>query len=103
MAKVKRAYVCSDCGADFPRWQGQCSACAAWNTITEFTVPKTQSQLGSTVRSSVGGYAGAGSAGTKKLSEIEDFEAEKIPTGIGELDRVFGGGITIGSDRKSVV
>ena len=97
MAKVKRAYVCSDCGADFPRWQGQCSACAAWNTITEFTVPKTQSQLGSTVRSSVGGYAGAGSAGTKKLSEIEDFEAEKIPTGIGELDRVFGGGITIGS------
>lgn len=35
MAKAKRAYVCNDCGADFPRWQGQCNACGAWNTITE--------------------------------------------------------------------
>ncbi|MGL5221979.1 MAG: DNA repair protein RadA, partial [Plesiomonas shigelloides] len=36
MAKAaKRAFVCNECGADYPRWQGQCSACQAWNTITE--------------------------------------------------------------------
>ncbi len=36
MAKApKRAFVCNECGADYPRWQGQCSACNAWNTITE--------------------------------------------------------------------
>lgn len=35
MVKAKRAYVCNECGADFPRWQGQCNACGAWNTISE--------------------------------------------------------------------
>ena len=36
MAKAaKRAFVCNECGADYPRWQGQCSACHAWNSITE--------------------------------------------------------------------
>ena len=38
MAKRKTAYVCSDCGAEFPRWQGQCSECKEWNTISEFVV-----------------------------------------------------------------
>ena len=37
MAKNKTAYVCSECGADFSRWQGQCSDCKEWNTITEET------------------------------------------------------------------
>ncbi len=35
MAKAKQAYVCNDCGADYTKWQGQCTACKAWNTITE--------------------------------------------------------------------
>jgi hypothetical protein len=34
----KRAFVCNECGADYPRWQGQCSACHAWNTITEMRI-----------------------------------------------------------------
>ncbi|MSE16993.1 DNA repair protein RadA, partial [Pantoea agglomerans] len=39
MAKAaKRAFVCNECGADYPRWQGQCSACHAWNTITEVRI-----------------------------------------------------------------
>ncbi|MBX4426243.1 hypothetical protein K4G86_23465, partial [Mycobacterium tuberculosis] len=39
MAKApKRAFVCNECGADYPRWQGQCSACHAWNTITEMRI-----------------------------------------------------------------
>ena len=45
MAKNKTAYVCSECGADFSRWQGQCSECKEWNTITEvrFT-PRTSAE-----------------------------------------------------------
>ncbi len=39
MAKIKSAYVCNDCGADFVRWQGQCSECGAWNTISEVRLP----------------------------------------------------------------
>ena len=42
MAKApKTAYVCNDCGAEFSRWQGQCSACKAWNTITEVRLIST--------------------------------------------------------------
>ena len=38
MAKKKTAFVCNECGADFPKWQGQCPACGAWNTLQEFVV-----------------------------------------------------------------
>lgn len=90
MAKMKRAYVCSDCGADFPRWQGQCGACAAWNTITEFTVPKTKAAIGSV--SAATSYAGA-STKVQKLSEVENKDLPRFSSGIGEFDRVLGGGI----------
>lgn len=94
MAKMKRAYVCSDCGADFPRWQGQCGACAAWNTITEFTVPKTKAAIGSV--SAATSYAGA-STKVQKLSEVENKDLPRFSSGIGEFDRVLGGGIVPGS------
>ncbi|WP_305416761.1 AAA family ATPase [Photobacterium leiognathi] len=99
MAKAaKRAYVCSDCGMDFARWQGQCSGCKSWNTITEFTIPNTKSGLtSSAARASVGGYAGVVGGGSKKLNEVEAVEAEKMLTGIGEPDRVLCGGLTTGS------
>ncbi len=102
MAKVKTAYLCSDCGADYPRWQGQCSACKSWNTITEFSVPKTS---GSAVSQAInaatgkgqGGYAGSGGDQAKKLSQVETTSLERIPTGLSELDLVLGGGLVIGS------
>ncbi|KMV31184.1 DNA repair protein RadA [Photobacterium swingsii] len=94
MAKTKRAYVCSDCGADFPRWQGQCSACAAWNTITEFTIPKTKAAVG--VASATNSYAGA-STKVQKLSEVKATDVPRYSSGICELDRVLGGGIVPGS------
>lgn len=96
MAKTKRAYVCSDCGADFPRWQGQCSACAAWNTITEFTVPKTRSAVGGGAAGATSSYAGSATK-VQKLSEVESKDLPRYSSGISELDRVFGGGIVPGS------
>lgn len=38
MAKAKTAYVCTDCGAEYNKWQGSCTACGAWNTLSEFVV-----------------------------------------------------------------
>ncbi|MBV1839031.1 DNA repair protein RadA [Photobacterium ganghwense] len=96
MAKTKRAYVCSDCGADFPRWQGQCSACAAWNTRTEVTIPKTRAAVGGAAAAGTSSYAGS-STKVQKLSEVESKDLPRYSSGVSELDRVFGGGIVPGS------
>jgi len=94
MAKPSKIeFVCTDCGMNHSRWQGQCK-CGAWNTITEMKVSATSTKK-STGNS--GGYAGGVGGGSKKINDIESIEAEKNLTGIGELDRVLCGGVTTGS------
>ena len=95
MAKVpKKAYVCNDCGAEFSRWQGQCSACKAWNTISEVRMVSVQ-QPSKGDRFS--GYAGETRAKIQTLSEISLQEMPRFSSGFNELDRVLGGGIVPGS------
>ncbi|WP_272522887.1 DNA repair protein RadA [Providencia sp. PROV202] len=96
MAKgAKRAFVCNECGADYPRWQGQCSACNAWNTITEVRLASTTSARTDRLT----GYAGntAGVSKVQKLSEISLEELPRFTTGFKEFDRVLGGGVVPGS------
>ncbi|HEK0312869.1 DNA repair protein RadA [Proteus mirabilis] len=96
MAKAaKRAFVCNECGADYPRWQGQCSACHAWNTITEVrlaAVPSARNDRFS-------GFAGdaKGISRVQKLSEISLEALPRFSTGFKEFDRVLGGGVVPGS------
>lgn len=94
MAKsVKRAFVCNDCGADYPRWQGQCSACQSWNCITEVRLAS-----GTTNNNQRVGYAGIDAISrVQKLSEISLEELPRFSTGFGEFDRVLGGGLVPGS------
>ena len=92
MAKRKVAYVCNECGADFPKWQGQCGACGAWNSLSEFVTDGARAKR-SAERS---GFAGALSD-VQRLDEIELTETPRIETRIGELDRVLGGGLVPGS------
>lgn len=92
MAKVKTAYVCNDCGAEYARWQGQCSACQAWNTITEVRLAATPNK-----GDRFSGYAGASGSKVQKLSEISLTELPRFSSGFNELDRVLGGGIVPGS------
>ena len=67
MAKaIKTAYVCNDCGAEFSRWQGQCSACKAWNTISEVR----QVSVGSSKGDRFSGYAGDTRAKIQTLAQI---------------------------------
>jgi DNA repair protein RadA/Sms len=98
MAKIKSAYVCTDCGAEHSRWQGQCIACRAWNTLQEI---KLSSGKGSTTpvvpTSSSKGYSGAVEAQVKNISDVDLAEVPRISSSMKELDRVLGGGIVPGS------
>ncbi|HBM50215.1 MAG TPA: DNA repair protein RadA, partial [Marinobacter sp.] len=94
MAKVKTAYVCTECGADYSKWQGQCTACHEWNTISEV---RGVSGPGKGARSArFEGYAGSLSA-VKSLDEVSLAEQARISTGMQEFDRVLGGGLVEGS------
>lgn len=94
MAKAaKTAYVCNDCGAEYPRWQGQCSACKAWNTITEVRLVSAKQAKGDRFS----GYAGETQSKIQTLSEISLQETPRFGSGFQELDRVLGGGIVPGS------
>lgn len=98
MARQKTAYVCNDCGADYTKWQGQCTACQAWNTLTEvrLATAKTAAQESRSVR--FDGYAGgAGQQQVVSLSEVSVEEMPRFTSGAGELDRVLGGGLVPGS------
>lgn len=90
MAKRKIQYVCNDCGADFPKWQGQCTDCGAWNTLSEVVVASGRSAANRL------GYAGEQSQ-LQVLHEVSLAEVPRITTGMQELDRVLGGGLVPGS------
>ena len=90
--KTKTIYVCSECGAASPKWSGKCPECGAWNTLNEEIVSeKTKKSVKKTAASAVNGNIPV------KLKEITGKEEARMSTGIGELDRVLGGGIVKGS------
>lgn len=93
MAKAaKKAFVCNDCGAEYARWQGQCNACKAWNTITEVRIAPAVAK-----GSRFSGYAGEQSSKVQTLSEISLQELPRFSSQFHELDRVLGGGVVPGS------
>jgi DNA repair protein RadA/Sms len=94
MAKEKLLYTCTECGAQSPKWVGQCSDCGAWNTLVETIATKGG------VSTRLAGYAGeAGEAGAavERLADVETVADARTPTGMRELDRVLGGGLVAGS------
>lgn len=91
MAKGKKTiFYCQNCGYESGKWMGQCPGCREWNTFVEETISPT---AGKAVR---GGHSQNIQAPVT-LKEIESREEERRKTGIGELDRVLGGGIVPGS------
>ena len=87
MAKTKTAYVCTECGGQSSKWQGQCPNCGVWNTLVE-TIAATPS-------SRFQAPAGAPSA-VRTLASVETQDNARTPTGIEEFDRVLGGGLVSG-------
>ena len=90
MAKAKSVYFCQECGYESAKWLGQCPACKAWNSMVEEKVTTKVNKSSSTGSS-------LAKATPKKLSTVTFQDDERILTGIGELDRVLGGGIVRGS------
>lgn len=90
MAKPKTVFYCTDCGNESPKWQGRCPACGAWNTLQEHIEKQTPA----------GRKASVNRVTTRrplKLDEIESSREVRFATGMGELDRVLGGGAVEGS------
>ena len=91
MAKAKTIFVCSNCGYESAKWLGKCPACNEWNSFYEEKVANTSSTSGG--KSS----ANKERSMPRKLKEVEGIEMARTSTGIGELDRVLGGGLVKGS------
>ncbi|MDG1373926.1 MAG: DNA repair protein RadA [Flavobacteriaceae bacterium] len=93
MAKVKTTFFCQSCGAQFAKWQGQCTSCKSWNTIAEELVQKPDKKDWKS------GNQSASSRISKplKISEIDTTKTVRMDTADGELNRVLGGGIVPGS------
>lgn len=92
MAKAKSRFVCRDCGAVYPKWQGQCHECGAWNTLEEEAAPVALPRAGKG-----GGYAGVAAGQVQRLDAVELQAETLVPSGISEFDRVLGGGLVRGS------
>jgi DNA repair protein RadA/Sms len=92
MAKPKNVFVCQECGSQSPKWLGRCADCGAWNSYVE------ERASDSAAGASAHRYASAGTPSTARLySEIEVEQFPRLSTGIGEFDRVLGGGVVPGS------
>ena len=96
MAKARTAYVCADCGAEYPKWQGQCEACGAWNTLSAFVVQPASKTAGANASRGTG-YAGVDPSRVQPLLQIAGASEARHLVRIGELDRVLGGGLVEGS------
>ena len=92
--KAKTLFYCTDCGNELPKWAGQCPACKAWNTIVEQPVEKPAKRSGPVKGGSVTGVA---INRPRPMKEVETTDELRFATGMGELDRVLGGGAVKGS------
>jgi DNA repair protein RadA/Sms len=88
MAKAKAQYTCEACGAQQPKWQGQCPDCGAWNSMTE-SAPIVR-------RAETAQWSG-GRTELKRLDSVDVDAVARLSTGLEEFDRVLGGGLVPGS------
>ena len=94
MSKVKKNYVCRECGSISQKWAGQCLDCEAWNSLEEVAAVSATPVMSP----KLAGYTGsAGTKGVQRLVDIRKEDHARYATGLSELDRVLGGGLVTGS------
>lgn len=91
--KQKTIFLCSDCGYESPKWYGKCPSCGAWNTLSEYKVKPETATRGVLATD----HRGTGQNKPTLLSDIDSATESRFQSGIGELDRVLGGGAVHGS------
>ena len=88
MAKVKIHFVCQECGHDSQQWLGKCPGCGSWNSMVEETISKSETKT----------YHGSSDgAKPRPITEVDNLPVPRLATGVGEFDRVLGGGIVPGA------
>lgn len=92
--KAKTLFYCTECGNETPKWQGKCPACGAWNTIEERPAEKASKRTSSVNK---GSSVGVALSKPKAMQDVEVTDELRFRTGMGELDRVLGGGAVKGS------
>jgi DNA repair protein RadA/Sms len=101
--KAKTVYRCTECGAEYPKWQGRCESCGEWNTLVEEVAAAkvATGAKGAGAMRRIGGSAAMGEGGsvaiTPKLRDVRGSEDKRWRTGINEFDFVLGGGVVPGS------
>src|ERR671915_668642 len=96
MARSATVYACTECGHESPKWRGRCPGCGQWNTIAEEACVAPPAG-GRGAGAAGGGRARARALRPVRLGEVETPRVDRLSTGIGELDRVLGGGLVPGS------
>jgi DNA repair protein RadA/Sms len=91
--KIKKIFVCKECGTTASKWEGKCSSCGEWNSLVEEIVAKSPKQ----VTGALSALSGKSKVSPKRLSEIETGKTARIECTDSELNRVLGGGIVPGS------
>src|SRR6201996_8220529 len=95
MAKAPRAqFLCNQCGSVHSKWMGKCPDCGTWDALQEYKAP-TEDRRAPVLRSVDGDVTRGGEA--VAVSDITDADTPRMPSGIGEFDRILGGGIVPGS------
>ena len=97
MARSATVYGCASCGHESPKWHGRCPGCGEWNSLVEEARPAAPARVAGGRGSGGSGGAGARALKPVPLSEVRAPAVERLTTGIGEFDRVLGGGLVPGS------
>lgn len=96
MAKIKTQFLCNHCGSVHPKWMGKCPDCGTWDALQEYKSPTPDARATARAgHSQTGDITKGGEA--LSLAEIDEAESPRRETGIGEFDRILGGGIVPGS------
>ena len=99
MAKTRTQFLCNSCGSVHPKWMGKCPDCGTWDSLEEYKAPTPDARAAARNPGGGGHQTGdlAHGAAALSLDEIDEAEAPRKPTGIGEFDRILGGGVVPGS------
>ncbi|HET6246239.1 MAG TPA: DNA repair protein RadA [Tepidisphaeraceae bacterium] len=95
MAKSRVQFLCNHCGSVHPKWLGKCPDCGTWDALEEYKTPTPDARADSRSVNQTGDLARGAEA--LPLHEIDESDTPRRPTGIGEFDRILGGGVVPGS------
>ena len=95
MAKARHQFLCNNCGSVHPKWFGKCPDCGTWDSLQEYKEPTADARAEKRSRGATGDLAQG--ALPQAIGDIDESQTPRQPTGIGEFDRILGGGVVPGS------